>query len=170
MVTTDELWIGDWLEIISSGTRGQYHGMDSQGLITIRTKDHILTFVSVEDVKHVEDEVQVLPDVFLPVEKPGQSAEETEYDFGDIIDLHYDVLIQTYPHQSGSKLEYQLNICTRFIQNAIQSRLINIQIIHGRGQGILKTEVERLLKQHSEITIISSNPNLASVDAWMNYH
>lgn len=170
MVTTDELWIGDWLEIISSGIRGQYHGMDSQGLITIRTKDHILTFVSVEDVKQVEDEVQVLPDVFLPVVQTGQSEEEPEYDFGDIIDLHYEILIETYPHQSGSKLEYQLDICTRFIQSAIQARLINIQIIHGRGQGILKAEVERLLKQHSEITIISSNPNLASVDAWMNYH
>ena len=169
MINIDELWIGDWVKVKSSGIHGQYHG-NHQGIVTIKTKDHQLVTVASADLEKTNDEVESIQDTYSIITHHTEEISSTEDDFGDTIDLHYEILILSYPHSNSSKLEYQLEICTRFIQSAIESKLLNIQIIHGRGQGILKNEVERLLKQYSEITIISSNPNLASVDAWMNYH
>ncbi|MEP7323492.1 MAG: Smr/MutS family protein [Saprospiraceae bacterium] len=170
MVDLHELWIGDWLMIKSSGIKGQYNGLDEKGNIMIRTKDQNKLFVLSSDIEKIPDEQDVLVEIHNePIHEKELEAEPAD-DFGDTLDLHYEELIPLFPHLSGSKLEFQLDICTRFIKAAIHSRLPNIQIIHGRGQGILKNEVERLLKEYSEITIISSNPNLASVDAWMNYH
>ena len=170
MVSADELWIGDWIEMISTGVKGQYHGLNMEGKVNIRTKENVLTTALTTDIRQIEDEAELIPEPFSSVAPADQNEKITEYDFGDIIDLHYEVLIAAYPHMTGSKLEYQLDICNRFIHHAIQSRLINIQIIHGRGQGILRGEVEKLLKQFPEVTIISANPNLSSVDAWFNYH
>lgn len=170
MVDPDELWIGDWLMIKSTGLKGQFHGRDELGNVIIKTKDHNKIIALSSDIEKIPDVQDVLVEM---INSPIRERErETEFvdDFGDTLDLHYEELTQLFPHLSGSKLEFQLAICTRFIKSAIHSRLPNIQIIHGRGQGILKNEVERLLKQYGEITIISSNPNLASVDAWMNYH
>lgn len=170
MVDPHELWIGDWLMIKSNGIKGQFNGLDEKGNILIRTKDQDKIFVLSSDIEKIPDEQDVLVEIHN--ESIHEKEQDTEYadDFGDTLDLHYEELIQLYPHLSGSKLEFQVDVCTRFIKSAIHSRLPNIQIIHGRGQGILKNEVEYLLKQYNEITIISSNPNLASVDAWLNYH
>jgi dsDNA-specific endonuclease/ATPase MutS2 len=169
MFDPDELWIGDWLMIKSNGMKGQFNGLDDQGNVIFKAKDHNKILVSPADIEKIPDETEVSVEFSTISPKEKEPATETADDFGDTLDLHYDELVQTFPHLSGSKLEFQLDICTRYIKFALHARLPNIQIIHGRGQGILKSEVERLLKQYHEITIISSNPNLASVDAWMNY-
>ena len=170
MIDLKTLWVGDWIIIKSSGIKGQFDRMDDHGNVVIRGKDLNKIIVSPADAESIPDETDPLAETILNPVGEKINAPAPEDDFGDTIDLHYESLTQIFPHLSGSKLEYQIDICTRFIKAAIQSRLPNIQIIHGRGQGILKNEVERLLKQHHEITIISSNPNLASVDAWLNYH
>ena len=170
MFDPGDLWIGDWLMIKSTGLKGQFNGLDQHRNVIIKTKDHNKLVVLSSDIEKIPDETDVKLDISNDLIPEKELESETTDDFGDTLDLHYEALIQTYPHLSGSKLEFQLDICTRFIKSAIHSRLPNFQIIHGRGQGILKSEVERLLKQYSQITIISSNPNLASVDAWMNYH
>ncbi|MEO5583047.1 MAG: Smr/MutS family protein [Saprospiraceae bacterium] len=170
MVDPGELWIGDWLMIKSNGLKGRFNGVDEKGNIMIMTKDQNKVFVLASNIEKIQDEPDVLVEIRnASINEKVQKLELAD-DFGDTLDLHYEKLIPLFPHLSGSKLEFQMDICTRFIKAAIHSRLPNIQIIHGRGQGILKNEVERLLKQYNEITIISSNPNLASVDAWMNYH
>lgn len=143
--------------------------MDAAGKVLVKTKDQVVLAFPIHEVSITEEDQDIVPEAYAPLLAAREEKISDPYEFGDTIDLHYDVLIESFPHLQGSKLEYQLDICTQFIQTAVDTRLNNIQIIHGRGQGILKQEVELLLKTYPEITIISSNPNLASVDAWMNY-
>ena len=170
MVNPEELWVGDWLLAEELGLKGRFHGVDPEGNVILKTKDHVLLTFATKEVSVTEDDIDLIPEVFKPIHLDEPKVIDEEDDFEDSIDLHYEILIQSIPHRQGSKLEYQLQICFRFIQAALKARLANIQIIYGRGQGILKQEVELMLKEYPEITIISANPNMASVDAWLNYH
>ncbi len=99
----------------------------------------------------------------LPLPEDDRKTDRGE--FGDQLDLHYEALIQNHtPTPGKSILEFQLEICRQFILESIQRKRPHIRIIHGRGSGVLKKEVEALLKNHPEVSIISFNPFSASVD------
>ena len=157
-------WIGEPLEIISSGVKVRYQGPGSTGNILIRMPDGAIMEVPLPDIRESQEEQE--PQKWfenLPSEKEDSEKESKE--FGDQLDLHYETLIQNHAHPAGkSILEFQLEVCRQFIQDAIRLKRPYIRIIHGRGAGILKKEVESLLKNYPEASIISFNPFMASVD------
>jgi hypothetical protein len=62
------------------------------------------------------------------------------------IDLHIEVLApQMTGMPAGSIIEYQLEACKNFIMASIAANKQHVTIIHGKGQGVLKREVEALL-------------------------
>ncbi len=157
-------WIGEPLEIISSGVKVRYHGPGSPGNILIRMPDGTITEAPLPDIRESQEEQE--PAKWfedLMSEKEDNLAESIE--FRDQLDLHYEALMQNHAHPaSQSILEFQLEICRQFIQEAIRLKRPYIRIIHGRGAGILKKEVETLLNNYPEVSIISFNPFMASVD------
>lgn len=157
-------WVGEPLEIISSGIKVRYHGPVNPGNILVRMPDGTITEVPLPDIRECqEDQEPVKWFEDLPLEKENRPKESTE--FGDQLDLHYETLIQNHAHPAGkSILEFQLEVCRQFVQDAIRLKRPYIRIIHGRGAGILKKEVESMLKNYPEASIISFNPFMASVD------
>jgi len=160
-------WIGDPVQVISTGLKGRYHGPGQAGDIIIKLPDGNLINIPVQDVRLAEEEIETdyktiqwLPEKAARAE-PGSSQSYR-------LDLHYENLTRHFTHPPDQTiLEYQLDICNRFALAAIESRTPFIRIIHGRGTGVLRNEVERLLKKYPEFTLISFNPNMASVDAWI---
>jgi DNA-nicking Smr family endonuclease len=68
------------------------------------------------------------------------------------VDLHFEKLHPDKPHLSATeKLELQLKACNEFLADARKQSIRNAYIIVGKGEGVLKTEIQRLLK-HQKIT------------------
>ncbi|MEY2925220.1 MAG: hypothetical protein RLZZ337_1770 [Bacteroidota bacterium] len=64
------------------------------------------------------------------------------------IDLHFEKL---YPEKSNStpseKLELQLKSCSDFLQDARKQGVRIVYIVVGKGEGVLKNEVQKQLKK-----------------------
>lgn len=74
----------------------------------------------------------------------------------DHIDLHIEKLIPSHHHLSNTEiLQIQISQFKSFLEKAIRLQLDKIYIIHGVGKGVLRTEIEKCLKQYPEI--VSSN-------------
>ncbi|MBK6815115.1 MAG: Smr/MutS family protein [Saprospiraceae bacterium] len=170
MIKADELWVGDWLRVMASGQRGRFEKQDPGGKMVLRMKDDRLISFNSEELEISQDEdipesieyKRSSEDAYIP-----DSGGITEYLFTDTIDLHYELLRNLFSHDQGSILDFQKDICERFLEHAVDKGLPHIRIIHGVGQGILKQEVEYLLSLYPEVTLVSSNPNLASIDVWL---
>ena len=157
-------WIGEPLEIISSGVKVRYHGPGSLGNILIRMADGTIAEVPLPEIRESQEE-QEPEKWFEDLRSEKEESPETSKEFGDQLDLHYEALIQKHAHPDGmSILEFQLEVCRQFIRDAIRLKRPYIRIIHGRGAGVLKKEVESLLKNYPEAGIISFNTFMASVD------
>lgn len=73
------------------------------------------------------------------------------------IDLHIEELIEDLNGvDNHQKLTYQLNHLNRCINEAFERRIRKLTIIHGVGKGVLKAEVEKYLKEISNITMQAS--------------
>lgn len=58
------------------------------------------------------------------------------------IDLHFDTLSEKYYLEENYQiLQKQLSACRAFCQKAIRNKTKRIVIIHGKGEGVLKSEV-----------------------------
>lgn len=161
-------WIGDPIQVISTGMKGKYHGQDPNGEIILKLPDGTLTPVLLSDVRLAEEEIETEHETILwNPEKEARLVDDTTHR-SYRLDLHYESLIKNFsPPPHLTILEFQLEVCKLFVLAAIAAKMPFIRIIYGRGKGVLKYEVEKLLKQYPEFTIISSNPNMAAVDAWI---
>ena len=71
------------------------------------------------------------------------------------IDLHLTKDIINSPHFDPKyALSIQIGMLEKGIDNAILSNSHDITIIHGVGEGILKKEVQKILKKHPLISDI----------------
>lgn len=64
------------------------------------------------------------------------------------IDLHIEELVESHEHMTNHEiLTKQLTVCRSFIQNAIQKGSKRIVLIHGKGEGVLKSEIHLFLNK-----------------------
>jgi hypothetical protein len=169
MNITSNWWIGDRLRIRATGEIAFFQGMESPSMVRIRLESGILKNVEVGELEFMGDEKLPAntewsyPDVEDDPQYPLISKS-----IGNSIDLHYEQLKQHYPHTDGSILEFQLESCQAYIRQALEAKKSPIKIIYGKGQGILKAEVERMLRKwESYIQFQSSHPDGASIDIWL---
>lgn len=66
------------------------------------------------------------------------------------IDLHIEELMDYTTHLPNFKIvQIQMTACRAFIQEALAARLKKIVVIHGKGQGVLKSEIHQYLDRLS---------------------
>lgn len=66
------------------------------------------------------------------------------------IDLHIEELIDYHADMTNHEiLMKQMGACKRFVQRAIDGNLKRVVLIHGKGQGVLKTEIHTYLNKLS---------------------
>ena len=62
------------------------------------------------------------------------------------IDLHIEELLDSYQNMTNHEiLMKQMESCKRFVSKAIESNLPRVILIHGKGEGVLKTEIYHFL-------------------------
>ncbi|MEP7267999.1 MAG: Smr/MutS family protein [Saprospiraceae bacterium] len=162
----DELWIGDFLKIISSGEVGRFSGVKNKTMALLQLPDDSVIEVERNNVVLFEEQEKVEELVFEDNSTVDIEPAIEIYQ-GDSIDLHYDHLIQLFNHTQGHILDFQLEKCAGFIQQSIEGKKSFIRIIYGKGEGILKKSVEEIVKKYrGVISLTSANPDGASIDIW----
>ena len=86
------------------------------------------------------------------------------------IDLHIESLNPSLAHEAPQMiLNHQIKRCKAFIESIISVKVSPVTIVHGKGKGQLKLEVEYLLSQYEEYQhSIPTNDGGAS-QIWFKY-
>lgn len=73
-------------------------------------------------------------------------------------DLHIEKLVQNFRGMSNYEiLTLQLDTAKRHIEFALRNRIPKIILIHGVGEGVLKTELDYLLARYEQIDVSLAN-------------
>ncbi len=73
-------------------------------------------------------------------------------------DLHIEKLVKNFRGMSNFDiLTIQLETAQRHVEFALKNRIPKIVLIHGVGEGILKTELEFLLRKYPQVTFQEAN-------------
>lgn len=73
-------------------------------------------------------------------------------------DLHIEKLTKNYKRMAPFEiLDLQVDTARRHLEFAIKNRIPKIVLIHGVGEGVLKTELEYLFKRYSGISTSPAN-------------
>jgi len=87
------------------------------------------------------------------------------------VDLHLEKIIAKASKNltNFDKLSFQLEEAKRAIDFAITKRYSKVVLIHGVGEGVLKSELEYLVKRYENITIQEANYNKYGLGAMELY-
>ncbi len=168
MINLNDLWIGDFLKILSTNQKGKFEGKDASGKAKIKIRKEIV-LAEANDLELTEEEV-IVPiqnEIFPTFQKKEFNIIES-INFERMLDLHLDKLPGYNPRNwPTGALPFQISKCRSFINKAIELKVQRIVIIHGIGHGVLRKSVEQLLHEFREIEKFSSL-NEGSLEVWLN--
>lgn len=146
----EELWIGERVKLIKNGQCGRFEGITADGKAKVSIDGHIL----VTEAHHLELEQEASDDnpidlwlnhSHVPKAKPSPAKLFTRE-----IDLHFDETASR-AITSEQVLDWQLKRCRKHIETAIEKKINNIIIIHGKGEGVLRNLVHQMLDSYAEV-------------------
>ena len=158
-----DLWIGDIILLKKSGNQGKYAGKTQDGKfkITLPNGKTILTTLS-----NMQLAPPVKEEVILHFDDMKVSN-TNKFDQLRSIDLHIDKLA---PHLERAKAErilrYQLDACKQFLDEAFHGGRKIVTIIHGKGEGVLRSEVQHLLKMNDRVGVMSEINDGGATEVW----
>ena len=168
----EELWIGDRLLVRSLNQIGQFEGISPKGLAIVKMKASVIQveskFLSLakEEIKEIDlglgHDEEVQSSLNKGLESSLQKAQ---------IDLHIEILNPSLKNARVERiLQYQIEQCHFFVSEAIHRMKHSVLIIHGRGEGVLKMEVEHLLQHFKEVHHVIKVNNEGAVQVMFNYN
>ncbi|MFD1550993.1 hypothetical protein DNU06_04670 [Putridiphycobacter roseus] len=104
------------------------------------------------DVREVSAyEISATPNKSIPNQKKGKiQPEQSRYNDFEI-DLHIEALQERKAFLSnGEILQIQMMACRMFVEKAIHFKNKKVVLIHGKGQGVLKSEIYLYLNRLEE--------------------
>ena len=159
----NELWIGDFLRIKQSGRIGRFAGLkDGKVLLNL---DGDKKLFSADELVLTDDPIE--ENAELPVDE--QINEEAFSFKGKSIDLHIEKLninmVDALPERIR---DYQIEQCKRFIAYAINKRYASVEIIHGKGTGLLKQEIQHILKLEQAVQFFLEKNQGGATEVWFD--
>lgn len=165
----EDLWIGDTLRVVSNGKIGKYEGHDKNGKLTLK-ENGLIFHAHISDVEAVDEDMLL---------RKAEIEEDEEIEFKDpvrslffdtTIDLHIDVLKPDLKHGRAEQiLNYQLRAAKYYIEKALFLRKHLVTIIHGKGSGALKMEIENLVKSFEETDRTITVNNGGAIEVYFKY-
>lgn len=141
----EELWIGDLLQILSSGKVGKYEGTSESGQALVRHGQQLL-YANANDLRKYTPPAKDEPLVFEEIEQDSPRV------INDVIDLHIEVLNPTLINELPERIrDHQIQAFEEYLE-ALKSSVVNeATIIHGKGKGVLKAEILSRIKHDKSI-------------------
>ena len=137
-----DFWVGDYVLIKSKNLYGKYHKDGQGGTCLVSTKEGIIT-THISDISLAEEPEEV---AISPKKSKKSHTTLKAPKAQKVIDLHLDVLDPRRQISQHRMLDYQIEACKKFLNAALKARYRTVVIIHGKGSGILKQEIQHLLK------------------------
>jgi dsDNA-specific endonuclease/ATPase MutS2 len=160
------LWIGDLVWVESLGDNAKWEGKWDVYTAQVRYRGR---FVEVP-LKEIQPEREPEP---LPTQSLPKKKTHTPFSLEDepkSIDLHIEVLEPRLQNERAEViLEFQLRACRKFIERAIERKRPKVTIIHGKGEGVLKLEVDHLLRDYPEYNYAIPVNNGGASEVWFVY-
>ncbi|MGE5355351.1 MAG: Smr/MutS family protein [Deltaproteobacteria bacterium] len=143
-----DFWIGDQVKMISSGRTGVYEGIQD-GKARVRTGNKFILTSHKNLEKLPEKEIEI--DIFDEV-ADYSAIKLSKEKFKNQIDLHIEKLDPgKQNHLPEMILDFQLKSAREYIEKAISKRIFSVLIIHGKGNGALRLEIEHLLGDFPQV-------------------
>lgn len=156
-VELQDLWIGDLLKIKSSGKIGKFEGVNKEGKARIKVGDKIL-LASSKNVEVVSEK-----ELASSLNKHKEEFEERTrrdkvvfgpnyYSEANSIDLHIETLNPSLQTNRAERIfDFQMKAFESYLRKSIKEKKSSIRVIHGKGTGVLKAEIESILKFHPKV-------------------
>lgn len=145
-----ELWIGETLTMLASGRIGRFEGIAKDGMARVACQGKVYLVKPNKLKIYIEPKIDKVKELTDELNKSPRTKLTTN--LKNEIDLHINVLNPKLSNGLPEHiLSFQLAECKSFIEQSIKARKHNISIIHGKGVGVLKSEVLELLKSYAQV-------------------
>jgi len=149
--------VGDRVSVLHETIKGRVISVSTH-LIKVEDEDGFLRAYAPKDLAistqvdykipddvYSKDEIESTKRILSANKSLGTSQiERTE------IDLHIEELRERHMHLTNFEIvQIQMTTCRAFVQGAIASRQKKIVLIHGKGEGVLKSEIRSYLERLS---------------------
>lgn len=145
--------IGDRVSVINDTLVGKIITIE-QGIAGVECQDGFIYSFHVNEIVHhkewnslIKNDDKSLPK--NPLDKKRKSFKSKKGNIIKEIDLHLHELVTSEKGMSNfDKLSLQLNTARKELESAISNKHQKIIFIHGRGEGVLKSELQLLFKKY----------------------
>lgn len=164
------LKVGDFVDVLDEDLSGEVLFIKNDKVIIQTEDDFELEFEASQLIKTqnskllrtsmiTEDTLQKIDSDKNPKKKKSVGVKPKERMQPTMeVDLHIDKLLQTTRGmQKHDILTYQLDTVKRQLAFAMSKRIQRVVFIHGVGEGVLKVELEYLLKQYDNLKYYDAN-------------
>jgi len=171
MINLDDLWVGDWLLIKSKNIKGTFEGLED-GYAVVKVDEKLYKVnddnLEVTDAPVLKDKYTLPTDnTHVVLQQEPKSIPIDTSNALNTIDLHIEKLAPDF-HFNFDELSFQVRTCDAFIKKSINTGLDVITIIHGKGKGILKKEIESLLEKYSDYVSVKTSVNQGgAIEVWL---
>jgi dsDNA-specific endonuclease/ATPase MutS2 len=159
--------IGDKVSVLDDNITGYITGFKSN-LIVVDVNDFPMEYYAHELIK-IENEPtrffteksidEVLAEKADPKRKgvvKDKSSKKDQYSI--TYDLHIEKLVKDFSRMHNHDiLTIQLDTARYHLEHAIRNRIPRIVLIHGVGEGVLKTELDFMLSRYKNVTFEDAN-------------
>jgi dsDNA-specific endonuclease/ATPase MutS2 len=160
-----DFWIGDHVIVKSSGVKGIYRKDIDNHFAQIAIGDKLMR-IKISDLQLLPDPTPELKPAGIPSKRIVNKATSP---IPKTIDLHLEHLDPHGQINQNRMLDYQMEHCRKFINNAILAKYRTVLIIHGKGSGILKSSVWHYLEDHETVEFIFEKNNGGAAEVWLRW-
>ena len=165
MVDINDLWIGDLLRLKKSGRIGTFEGRSGHKKVRVKVADKIV-ITPVTNVELAPKDAQVTSFDYSHRPKKIEPAKST---LSDTIDLHIEVLNPSLQNGRIERIvDFQVKAAKAFIEKSIKQNTRKIVIIHGKGEGVLKSEILHLLSLYDQVQFTFDKNNGGATEVWFH--
>jgi len=154
---------GDIVELLDDDLRGVVHKNDGEQ-VSIKTEDGFIMQFAADQLVKIKDDIDDIAmedldfDEILKEKAPNKKRKSNRIKTKERnappmeVDLHINQLVRSSRSMSNHEmLNLQLDTARHKLEFAMKKRIQKIVFIHGKGEGVLKMELEYLLGRYSNV-------------------
>lgn len=162
--------VGDKVAVLDEAIEGEVVAVKNNEISIKTTDDFVMTFLVNELVKLQKTSdlnnlfssksiSEVLKDKKEPTKRSFTKEKKSKKDeFVMEVDLHIEKLVQNFRGMSNFDiLNIQMDTVKHKLEFAIKNRLPKMVLIHGVGEGVLKSEIEFFLSRYDNVVFQEAN-------------
>lgn len=163
MLKIDDLWIGELLLLKKSGRIGKFNGRSGHEKIKVQ--------IGGKNVVTPIGNVELAPkgtklNEFNYSHRP-KITEQKVSSLSDSLDLHIEILNPSLKNGRAERIvDFQVKAAEDFIKEAISNGTKQILLIHGKGEGVLKSEILHLLSLIDDVQFTFEKNNGGATEVW----